>query len=132
MWENIEILDLSQQKEEETIWCQSQIIILQSFSQKNLLAIEMKKKTGILINKPVYSGFSILELTKILMYEFWFDYVKPKYSEKTKLCYIGDTDSFIVYMKTDNIYKDIAEDVEPRFDTSNYELDRYPMERIKK
>ena len=65
------------------------------------------------------------------MYEFWFDYVKPKYSEKTKLCYI-DTDSFIVYMKTDNIYKDIAEDVEPRFDTSNYELDRYPMERIKK
>ena len=74
------------------------------FSQKNLLAIEMKKKTGILINKPVYSGFSILELTKILMYEFWFDYVKPKYSEKTKLCYI-DTDSFIVYMKTDNTYR---------------------------
>ena len=91
----------------------------------------MKKKTGILINKPVYSGFSILELTKILMYEFWFDYVKPKYSEKTKLCYT-DTDSFIVYMKTDNIYKDIAEDVEPRSDTSNYELDRCPMEKIKK
>ena len=57
------------------------------------------------------------------MYEFWYDYVKPKYGEKVKLCYM-DTDSFIVYIKTDDIYKDIAEDVETRFDTSNYELDR--------
>ena len=57
------------------------------------------------------------------MYEFWYDYVKPKYGEKVKLCYM-DTDSFIVYIKTEDIYKDIAEDVETRFDTSNYELDR--------
>ena len=57
------------------------------------------------------------------MYEFWYDYVKLKYVEKVKLCYM-DTDSFIVYIKTDDIYKDIAEDVETRFDTSNYELDR--------
>ena len=42
MWENIEILNLSQQKEEETIWCQKQIIVLQSFLQKHLLVIEMK------------------------------------------------------------------------------------------
>ena len=54
------------------------------------------------------------------MYEFWYNYVKPKYGEKAKLYYM-DTDSF---MKTDDIYKDIAEDVETRFDTSNYELDR--------
>ena len=92
------------------------------FFTENLLAIEMKK-TEILMNKPVHLGLSILELSKILMYEFWYDYVKPKYGEKVKLCYM-DTDSFIVYIKTDDIYKDIAEDVETRFDTSNYELDR--------
>ena len=57
------------------------------------------------------------------MYEFWDNYVIPKYSKKSKFCYM-DTDSFIVYIKTHDIYKDIAEDVETRFDTSNYGLDR--------
>ena len=57
------------------------------------------------------------------MYEFLYGYVKPKYSEKAKLSYI-DTDSFTVYIKTDDIYKNIAVDVESRFDTSYYELDR--------
>ena len=57
------------------------------------------------------------------MPEFWYDYVKPKYGEKTKMFYM-DADSFIVYIKTDDIYKDIADDFETRFDTSNYELDR--------
>ena len=57
------------------------------------------------------------------MYKFWYDYVKPKYGKKTKLCY-KDTGSFIIYIKTDVIDKEIAEDVETRFDTSNYELDR--------
>ena len=64
------------------------------FTEKSL-AIEMKK-TETLLNKPVYLGFSILELSKILIYEFWYDYVKPKYGEKSKLAYM-DTDSFIVY-----------------------------------
>ena len=91
-----------------------------SFTE-NLLAIEMKK-TEILINKPVHLGLSILELSKILMYEFLYDYVKSKYEEKAKLCYM-DTDSFIIYIKTDDIYKNIVEDVETRFDASNYELD---------
>ena len=62
-------------------------------------------------------GLSILELSQILMYEFWYDYVKPKYGEKAKLRYM-DIDSFTVYIKTDDIYKDIAEDVATRFDTS--------------
>ena len=57
------------------------------------------------------------------MREFQYDYVKLKYGEKVKLCYM-DTDSFTVYIKTDHIYKDVAEDAETRFDTSNYELDR--------
>ena len=54
---------------------------------------------------------------------FWYDYVKPKFGEKAKLCYM-DTDSLFVYIKTGDIYKGIAEDVETRFDTSNYELVR--------
>ena len=92
------------------------------FFRENVLAREMKKKQ-ILMNKPVYLGLSIPELSKILMYDFWCDYAKPEYGEKAKLCYM-DTGSFILYIKTDEIYKDITEDVETRFDTSEYELDR--------
>ena len=76
------------------------------------------------MNKPVYLGLSILDLSKTVMYEFLYDYVKPKHGENTKLCYM-DTDSFIVHVKTDNIYKVIAENVETRFDTSNFEIDHY-------
>ena len=65
------------------------------------------KKTHILMNKPVYLALSMLELSKILM-SFWYDYVKPKYVEKAKLCCM-DTD--IAYIKTDDIYKDIVEDI---------------------
>ena len=75
------------------------------------------------MNKSFFLELSILELSKILMYEFWYYYVKPKYGEKAKLCYM-DTDSSIVYIKTNDIYKDIADDVETRLDTSNYDLDR--------
>ena len=57
------------------------------------------------------------------MYESWYDYGKLKYGEKAKLCYM-DTDSLIVYIKTNDIYKDIAENVETRYDTSNYQLHR--------
>ena len=57
------------------------------------------------------------------MYEFWYDYMKPKYGDNVKLCYM-DTDSFIMHIETEDFYKDIANDVEKRFDTSNYEVDR--------
>ena len=69
----------------------------------------------------MYLGLSILELSKILKCEFLYDCVKPKYSEKVKFCYM---DRFIVYIKRDDIYKEIAEYVETRFDTSSYESDR--------
>ena len=86
---------------------------------ENLLATE-KKKTKVKMNKPVYLGLSILEISKTLMYEFWYDYMKPKYGDNVKLCYM-DTDSFIMHIKTEDFYKDIADDVEKRFDTSNYD-----------
>ena len=81
------------------------------------------KKTKVKMNKPVYLGFSILEISKTLIYEFWYDYMKPKYVDNVKLCYI-DTDSFIIHIKTKDFYKDISDDLEKRFDTSNYELNR--------
>ena len=65
------------------------------------LATEIRK-IQILINKPVYLGLSILELSEIVMQEFWYGYVKPKYYKKVKLCYM-DTDSFLVHVKTDYI-----------------------------
>ena len=79
------------------------------------------KKTKVKMNKPIYLGLSILEISKILMYEFWYDYMKPKYNDNVKLCYM-DTDSFIMNIKTNDFYKDISNDVENRFDTSNRPL----------
>ena len=89
---------------------------------KDLPIIEMKK-TKVNMNKPIYLGLPILENSKTLMYEFWYDYMKPKYNDNVKLCYM-DTDSFIINIKTNDFYEDIASDVEYRFDTSNYEVKR--------
>ena len=88
----------------------------------DLSIIEMKK-TKVKMNKPIYLGLSILEISKTLMYEFWYDYMKSKYDDNVKLCYM-DTDSFIINIKTNDFYKDISNDVENRFDTSNYEVNR--------
>ena len=89
---------------------------------EDLSIIEMKK-TKVRMNKPIYLGLSILEISKTLMYEFWYDYMKPKYANNVKLCYT-DTDSFIINIKTNYFYKDISNDVKNRFDTSNYEVNR--------
>ena len=67
------------------------------------------KKAHRTMNKPVYLGLSILDLSKTVMYEFWYDYIKTKYDERGKLCYM-DTNSFITHIKTEDIYKDILED----------------------
>ena len=89
------------------------------YISKNLLIMEVKK-TEVKMNKPIYLGQAILDITKILIYEFWYDYIKLKYGDKARLCYM-DTDSLITYIKTEDFYKDIANDVEERFDTSNYD-----------
>ena len=89
---------------------------------EDLSIIEIKK-TKVKMKKPIYLGLSILEMSKTLMYEFWYDYMKPKYDDNVKLCYM-DTDSFIMKIKTNDFYKDISNNVENRFDTSNYEVNR--------
>ena len=76
-------------------------------------------KIRVVMNKPVYLGQAILYLTKILMYEFHYDYMFPKYGKSLKLCYL-DTDSFVYDINMDNFYANIANDVEARFDTSDY------------
>ena len=91
-----------------------------NYISEGLSIIEMNK-TKVKMNKPIYLGLSILEISKILMYEFWYDYMKPKYGNNVKLCYM-DTDSFIMNIKTKDFFEDIASDIEKRFNTSNYEV----------
>ena len=93
-----------------------------NYNSEDLSIIEMNK-TKVKMNKPIYLGLLILEISKLLMYEFWYDYMKPKYGNNVKLCYM-DTNSFIMNIKTEDFYKDIADDVEKRFDTSNCEVSR--------
>ena len=93
-----------------------------NYISEDLSIIEMKR-IKVKMNKLIYLGLSILEISKILMHEFWYDYMKPKYGNNVNLCHM-DTDSFLMSIKTEDFYKDIANDVEKRFDTSNYEVDR--------
>ena len=87
------------------------------------LSITEMKRAKIKMNKTIYLGLSILDISKILIYKFWYDCKKPKYNDNVKLCYM-DTDSFIMSVKTNDFYKDIANHVDERFDTSNYEVNR--------
>ena len=94
---------------------------------ENWLAIEMKK-ARVKINKPLYLGMSILDISKTLMHEFWYDYVKSKYRDKAILCYMY-TDSFVLNIFTEDFFEDINNDVERWFDTSNYdEYDKRPLQ----
>ena len=86
---------------------------------KNLLIMEMKKRE-LYMNKPIYLGQAILDISKTLMYEFWYDYIKPLYGNKVKSCYM-DTDSYIMSINSDDISADIRNDVKKWFDTSNFD-----------
>ena len=88
---------------------------------EDLLAIGMKK-IKVKMNKPLYLGISILDISKTLMYEFWHDYIKTKYQNNAKVCYM-DTGSIISHFKTGDVYVDFADDVEKRLDISNCEVD---------
>ena len=84
------------------------------YISKVLLIMEMKK-TEVVMNKPINIGQAVLDISKSLIYEFWYDYIKPKFGDKARLFYM-DTDSFVMDIKTE----DIADDVERWFDTSNF------------
>ena len=92
------------------------------------------KKTRVKVNKPLYLGISISDISKMLMYNFWYDYFKPKYGDRAELCYTN-TDSFIIYIITEDFFEDISNDVEKWFDTSNYDKNEkrsLPIGRNKK
>ena len=85
---------------------------------ENLVSVHMKK-TSLTMNKPVYLGMSILDLSKTVMFDFHYKYIKPKYGKQAKLLFT-DTDSFLYEIQTEDFYKDISGDVKDRFDTSDY------------
>ena len=89
------------------------------FFSSSLMGYKMGK-IKVVMNKPVHLGQAILDLSKIVMYKFHYDYMKPKHGENLKLCYM-DTDSFVYHIKTKDFYADIASDVKLRFDTSGYD-----------
>ena len=98
---------------------------------ENLMGCEMDK-IKVVMNKPVYLGQAILDLSKIVMYEFHYDYMIPKYGNRLKLCYM-DTDSLVYHIKTEDFYADIADDIPTRFDTSGYCPDQpLPVRLFKK
>ena len=92
--------------------------ILNDNNNESLVSVHMKK-TSLTMNKPVYLGMSILDLSKTLMYDFHYNYIKPKYGNRAKLLFT-DTDSFLYEIQTEDFYKDISRDVKDRFDTSDY------------
>ena len=97
------------------------------------MAIEIKK-TKVKMNKPLYLGMSILDISEMLMYKFWFDYFKPNYKDRAKLCYT-DTDSFIVNIITEDFFQDISNDVEnglTRLTMIKMIKDLFQLEKIKK
>ena len=97
---------------------------------RNLLVIQMNT-AKVKMNKSGYLASILLDISKTLMYEFQYDDKKPKYQDKSNLCYLGKY-SFVIYIKTENVFKDIAGDVEGRFVTPNYEDDRLLQKVIKK
>ena len=97
-----------------------------NYFPEHLVEIKMKQ-TKVKVNKPVYLGMSILDISKILMYEFCYDCIKLKYQDRAKLCYM-DTESVIINIETEYFYEDIANNVEKQFETSNYDIaDKRPL-----
>lgn len=101
----------------QTLISKPNFVSLSKFAD-DLYAVELKKM-NIVYDKPIYLGFVVLELSKWIMYEFHYGYMKPKYKNRISLNYM-DTDSFIYTIQTDDFYEDIRHDIYTKFDTSNY------------
>ena len=97
---------------------------------ENLMGCEMGK-IKVVMKKLVYLGQAILDLSKIVMYEFHHDYIKPKYGDNLQLCYM-DTDSLIYHIETEDFSADIVDDVPARFDMNGYNPDRPSPVRMNK
>ena len=80
------------------------------------------KQIKVKVNKPVYRGMSIVDISKILMHELSYDHIKSEYQDRAKLCYM-DTESTIIHIDTEDFYEDIANNIEKQFDRSNYDID---------
>ena len=123
---NYRIIKLVTSNKRRSILASEPIYHLSKCISKDLMIIETRK-TEVKMNKPIYLGQAILDISKTIMYEFYYGYIKPEWGDKAKLCYM-DTDSFIIHIKTKDFYVDIANDVERWFDTSNYdEEDKRPL-----
>ena len=108
-----------------------------NFKSGTLLGVDLMAckmgKVRVVMNKPVYLDQAILDFSKTMMYEFHYDYMKRKYDDDELKLFYMDTDSLIYSIKTEDFYKDIADDVETRFNTSDYVPDRpLPIEKNKK
>lgn len=95
-----------------------------------LVAIHLGK-TELIYNKPIYVGMSILDLSKSLVYDFHYNYIKPKYGCRVKLLFTH-TGSLIYEIETDDFYKDIEKDIESKFDTSYYPVDHKGVKQLVK
>lgn len=103
-----------------------------SIFSENLVAVQMNND-HIILNKPIYIGFTVLELSKSHMYDFHYSVFKPMYGNRLQMCYT-DTDSYIYHIQTENYYKDLKTSLLPYFDTSNYSIDnvhRLPIQNKK-
>jgi hypothetical protein len=88
-----------------------------SIFSENLVAVHMKR-TSVKVNKPIYLGMSILDISKTLMYDFHFNNIKSRYGDDARLLFT-DTDSLYYEIKTEDFFKDISNNVHEKFDTSN-------------
>ena len=113
----VDIKLVNDKKQAEKLSAKPNFCYCNIFSE-DLVAVHTKKMK-LVFNKPVYLGMCILDLSKTLIYEFRYNYIKPKYGDKTKLLFT-DTDSLMYEIQTEDFYKDISADVEHRFDTRDY------------
>ena len=98
-----------------------QSIFQNAYQISNRLALVESKPIKTVFNKPIYMGAVILETSKLHMYEFWYNHLKVKYGDKIQLIY-ADTDSFVIEVETDDIYKDMFENI---YDFSEYPTDHF-------
>ena len=102
-------------------WINKTYFAKSTYFSENFFAIHLKRKR-ICFNKPIYVGAAVLDISKMKMFEFHYDYIKPKYGDLAKLCYT-DTDSLFYLIETKDFFKDISGDVKEKFDTSAYPKD---------